>query len=149
MNSIIEAAATWVEAEVVKEVGEVLTAPAPAPEFTVNANGGKKQTGGKPLFNQVPEAFVAALTEHMQIGSVKYGHANWCKGMTESQVLEAARRHCAKRRGGENIDPETRSSHYLAGAANMMMAWCLEQAGKLEDDRTSVYVDSFVQKEVK
>lgn len=142
----------WVEGVALSDVGNeiakvvegAVAAPAQEPEFTVNASGGKKQTGGKPLFNQVPEAFVAALTAHMQIGSVKYGHANWCKGMTESQVLEAGRRHYAKRRGGENIDPETKSSHYLAEAANAMMGWCLEQAGKLEDDRAAVYVDSFV-----
>ncbi len=110
-------------------------------EFTVNAEGGKKQTGGKATFNQVPEAFVAALSKHMDIGAEKYGFGNWLLGLTESQALEASRRHIGKRRAGQNVDPETGSSHYLAMAANAMMAWCLEQEGKLKDDRAEFYVD--------
>lgn len=110
-------------------------------EFTVNAKGGKKQTGNKPTFNQVPETFVAALSKHMEIGAQKYGFKNWTLGLTESQALEATRRHVGKRRTGENLDPETGSSHFLAIAANAMMAWCLEQAGQLTDDRETYFVD--------
>lgn len=140
MSSLIEQAVEWVEGAAVSEAeGEIVKAV--APEFTVNASGGKKQTGGKPMFNQVPEAFVAALSKHMDIGAQKYGFGNHAKGMTESQVLEATRRHYAKRRTGENVDPETGSSHYLAIAANAMMAWSLEQAGRLQDDRKGFYID--------
>lgn len=113
----------------------------PAPEFTVNPSGGKKHTGGKPTYNQVPEAFVAALSVHMAKGAEKYGFGNWRKGITQSQALEATRRHYTKLRTGEDIDPETGSSHFLAIAANAMMAWCLEQDGKLTDDRAEVYID--------
>lgn len=111
------------------------------PEFTVNPSGGKKQTGNKPTANQVPVEFINALSKHMDTGAKKYGFGNHAKGMTESQVLESIRRHADKRRCGENIDPETGSSHYLAVAANAMMAWMLEQHGRLADDRKGFYID--------
>lgn len=118
-------------------------APSPAapPVFTVNANGGKKHTGGKPTANQVPEAFIEALSRHMDIGAVKYDFANWWKGLTFSQPSESIRRHNALARAGEAVDPETGSSHWVAIAANAMMAWTLEQNGRLEDDRSKVFID--------
>lgn len=111
-------------------------------EFVVNPGGGKKQTGGKPTSNQVPMAFIYALSKHMDIGMLKYGFGNWCRGLLQSQALESIRRHSDRLRAGEDIDPETGSSHYVSIAANAMMAWSLEQVGRLTDDRKEVFIDT-------
>lgn len=89
-------------------------------EITVtnNETGGKK--GSKlARFDMIPPDVLWELAEHYGKGEAKYpsdtkGEANWQKGYDWNLSYAAMQRHAAEWWNGEDIDPETGSSHLIS-----------------------------------
>lgn len=79
--------------------------------------GGAK--GSKPArFDMIPPDVWWELAEHYGKGEAKYpgdeSGANWQKGYTYDLSIAALERHFQAWRRGEDVDPETGSSHLIA-----------------------------------
>lgn len=89
----------------VSETGEV--------EVTDPATGGRK--GTKPArFGLIPWDVMRELSEHYSKGAAKYDDHNWRRGYAWSLNFDALMRHLSAWWEGEDVDPETGSSHLSA-----------------------------------
>ena len=71
-------------------------------------------------FDLLPGDSLWALAEHFGKGAEKYEDRNWEKGYDWSLNFAAAQRHMWQWWNGEDIDPETGSSHLIAAAWHMV-----------------------------
>ena len=77
--------------------------------------GGEKGTK-LARFDLIPIGPLTALAEHYGVGAQKYEDRNWERGYNWSLSYAALMRHLTAWWGGEDLDPETGSSHLTAVA---------------------------------
>lgn len=111
----------------------------------VTPAGGMKHLDNKKNSGEIPVVFITALHIHMSLNRTKYPFGNWIKGLNYSMVLESIRRHSDAMRRGEDLDPETKSHHFLGVAANAMMGFVLLQLKRLADDRRETFMDLLIE----
>lgn len=109
------------------------------PEYTQEATGMLKHTGGKLHVECVPVDWEIWLAQGMQYGAfdkkpVPYGLGNWQKGGKASSLMSALRRHTQQVLVGEWSDPDSGLPHLVHAAMNALMIVSLKQLGRLEDD---------------
>jgi hypothetical protein len=86
-------------------------------------------------FDLVPAEFEWALAEHYGRGAKKYADRNWERGYRWSLSYAALRRHLNQWWAGEDIDPETGSSHLIAVAWHAIALFIYQLRGLGTDDR--------------
>lgn len=80
---------------------------------TTSSTGGEK--GMKPArFDLIPVMPLTKLAEHFGVGAAKYADHNWRKGYEISKNYAALQRHVTAFWNGEDLDPETGTSHLSA-----------------------------------
>lgn len=80
---------------------------------TTSSTGGEK--GTKPArFDLIPVMPLTRLAEHYGVGAAKYADHNWRKGYELSKNYAALQRHVTAFWNGEDLDPETGTSHLSA-----------------------------------
>lgn len=101
-----------------------------------------KADTSKPRMGLIDPEFARGLAAVLTFGEKKYatedGSSNWRiePGLGVDRVLDAADRHIAALRRGEDTDPETGESHaYHAAACLMMAAHYIGNPSKFKDDR--------------
>ncbi|AXH72318.1 MAG: hypothetical protein [Caudoviricetes sp.] len=101
-----------------------------------------KADTSKPRMGLIDPEFAEGLAKVLTFGEQKYatpdGGSNWriAPGLGIDRVLDAADRHIAALRRGENNDPETGISHsYHAAACLMFAAHYIGNPDKFADDR--------------
>jgi len=78
----------------------------------------------------VPEEAIALVVDILNHGYGKHGSDSWRKfGLVH--FLQKADGHLDQRSDGSMVDAETKKSHLAHGAADMILALCLE----LEEDK--------------
>lgn len=84
----------------------------------------------------VPKTAIAELSRVMELGAKKYGAYNWRENSVSVQVyIDAARRHLDLVECGEDLDDESRASHYAHVMACMSIVLDAIHTGTLVDDR--------------
>ena len=96
---------------------------------------GLKYDEGKLRYDLLPPDAVKAIVRVLTFGSTKYAPRNWEKGIYQSRLMAASRRHEAAWEMGEDFDPET-GIHHLAHKACcdiMMLAQELREMFTFDD----------------
>ena len=84
----------------------------------------------------VPPALAISAAPAMQLGAAKYGPYNWREKAVKLTVyLGAIERHLAAFKDGQDLDPESGSSHLGHAAACLAIIADAGAIGKLIDDR--------------
>ena len=87
-------------------------------------------------FDLVPAGPLYDLAEHYGRGAIKYADRNWEKGYNWSLSFAALNRHLWAWWNGENVDPETGSSHLTAVAWHAFALREFEARGLGTDSRS-------------
>lgn len=90
----------------------------------------------KPSLGLIPSAAMVEEAAVLQLGADKYGPFNWRKDAVESMTyVHATLRHLFSWLDGEDLDPESRSSHLAHARACLGIVLDAKALGKLIDDR--------------
>ncbi len=89
----------------------------------------------KPDLSLLPKIFMEEVARAFQVGEVKYGRYNYCKGHNASQLVAAAQRHMTAWFEGEEHDPVDGQHHLGAAGACLAMMLRQQQLGTMIDDR--------------
>src|SRR5690554_1536972 len=94
--------------------------------------GFKKDDHGKPRYGLIPPHAELELARVLTMGAEKYGADNWRKGGAESipRYVDAAQRHIAAYRRGEELDGESGLQHLAHAVASLMFIMELEGEAK-------------------
>lgn len=105
-------------------------------------NRGTKFNTGKAQHSLIPPEALEECAKVLTFGVVKYGRANWAKGIPISELLDATMRHINKFNMGIDFDDETKTYHIANACVNLMFAiWMMENKPEF-DDRWSKDVKS-------
>lgn len=78
----------------------------------------------KPPITLVPPTLVRGIARVLGKGAVRYARGNWMRGMSFSEVLDAAQRHLLAVQQGEDVDPDSGELHiYHAGCELGFLSW--------------------------
>ena len=78
---------------------------------------------GKPEVSQLDPKFVIDLADLMTESAKKYGKYNWMLGQNYSTPYDSLQRHMMSFMDGEDLDVESKKSHLLHAAANIMIMY--------------------------
>ena len=83
--------------------------------------------------------FVEGTARVSQFGEQKYGKSNWKKGLTQTRIINAIRRHLAQIEKGEDIDDESGFHHayHIAGGCQFLAYQHRNGQSHLDDRRWS------------
>ena len=96
---------------------------------------GRKDDSQKPDLSLVPMVLLIAAARAFEFGAKKYGRHNFHKGMQTSRIVAACLRHITAYNEGEDLDPESGTSHLGHAAACLAMILKCEELGTLVDNR--------------
>ena len=95
---------------------------------------GQKFDGEKEPLDLLPPEAIFEIGRVLRAGKIKYGTANWAKGIQISRLVAAALRHIFKFLAGEDLDPETKTSHLANASTNLLFAiWMMKNRPDLDD----------------
>ena len=89
----------------------------------VSSTGSLRYNEGKPEMSQLDPNFIMELADLLTVSAKKYGKYNWALGQKYSTVLDSLDRHIHKFKIGEDLDTESKRSHLIHAAANIMILW--------------------------
>lgn len=89
----------------------------------------------KPPLDLLPASALIAQAEVLAYGAKKYDRHNWRKGMEYSRLIAAALRHITAFNDGEDLDPETESSHLAHALCCLSFLIEYQKKGIGTDDR--------------
>lgn len=95
----------------------------------------RKDDGGKPTFEYLPEDALAAINEILIFGAKKYGPRNWEQGMNWLRCWNACLRHLWAWARREPCDPETGKSHLWHAGCCILFLITYELRSVGTDDR--------------
>lgn len=72
---------------------------------------GSMDDPNKPPLSLIPRTLLLGIGRVLGRGAKKYARGNWMRGMSYSEVLDAAMRHLTAVVDGEDFDPETGERH--------------------------------------
>ena len=106
------------------------------------------ETGGQKgsklaRYDLIPHEALHALAEHFGRGAEKYDDRNWERGYDWALTFAALNRHLWAWWGGEDVDPETGSSHMTAVAWHAFVAVTFQARGLGTDTRPPVSQAAF------
>lgn len=101
--------------------------------------GAVKYDGGKPQMSLVPTLAMIEVAKIMTHGAEKYAPYNWTKGFDYSKLVDAAERHIAAFKLGEDIDPESGFHHLGHALCCIMMLYDNTKLHPELDDRFKGY----------
>lgn len=105
---------------------------------TVDPLTGGEKGSKEARFDLIPGDTLEALACHFGRGSKKYADHNWLKGYKWSLSFAAMMRHAWAWWRGEDIDPETGSSHMIAVAWHAFAMATFQARAVGTDDRLTV-----------
>lgn len=86
-------------------------------------------------FDLIPAAALWQVAEHYGKGATKYAPRNWERGYRWSLSYAALQRHANAFWAGEDIDPETSSSHLAAVVFHALALMTFAETHPEKDDR--------------
>lgn len=96
--------------------------------------GGEKGSKAE-RFDLIPVDALTALARHYGRGAEKYSDENWLRGYDWKLSYAALQRHANAWWAGEDVDPETGSSHMTAVAWHAFTLFVFARRGKGTDSR--------------
>lgn len=104
-----------------------------------NKDGGVKNDAKKPRMNLVPTLAHIEVARVMTYGANKYAAFNWMEGFDWTVLIDAAERHIAQWKAGQDIDAESGHSHLGHAMCCLMMLFDVTKLYPNRDDRSQQY----------
>lgn len=95
----------------------------------------KRHNQDKVQLREIDPAFILGLGEVLTASRERYEEANWMKETKFSTPYESAMRHLMKFWAGDDLDEDTKKSHLLHAATNLMFLHYHLTSGVGIDDR--------------
>lgn len=101
----------------------------------VDQPAGTKHDTGKDPWDLAPWDAFREIVRVLAFGAKKYAPRNWEKGIVFSRLYAATIRHLTAWWGGEDLDPETNTSHLANAGCDIMfmLAFTLRGTGGVDD----------------
>ncbi len=109
------------------------TCPECSPQKEESSKG-IKHDSQKPPMDLLPYEALVEIAKVLHAGEIKYGTANWTKGIEMRRLISASLRHIGQFNSGEDYDDETNTIHLANAACNLMFAiWMFKKRPDLDN----------------